>query len=87
MEIWEFVQVQIAMYIDGNLPGLGRDSQFGRVMRGFCQRLKGKQGRFRGNLSGKRFVPKTQGPYLLPPLMQAISLPSSRLPNVPLFNF
>lgn len=22
--------------------------------RGFCQRLKGKQGRFRGNLSGKR---------------------------------
>ena len=23
-------------------------------MRGFCQRLKGKQGRFRGNLSGKR---------------------------------
>ena len=23
-------------------------------MRGFAQRLKGKQGRFRGNLSGKR---------------------------------
>jgi len=23
-------------------------------MRGFCQRLKGKTGRFRGNLSGKR---------------------------------
>lgn len=23
-------------------------------MRGLCQRLKGKQGRFRGNLSGKR---------------------------------
>ncbi|KAK3709098.1 DNA-directed RNA polymerase III subunit C1 (rpo31) [Vermiconidia calcicola] len=54
MELWEFMQVQIAMYIDGNLPGLGRDSQYGRVMRGFNQRLKGKQGRFRGNLSGKR---------------------------------
>ena len=54
MELWEFVQVQCAMYIDGNLPGLGRDGQYGRMMRGFCQRLKGKQGRFRGNLSGKR---------------------------------
>jgi len=54
MEIWEFVQIQIAMYIDGSLPGLGRHEQLGRVMRGFCQRLKGKQGRFRGNLSGKR---------------------------------
>ncbi len=25
-----------------------------KIKRGFCQRLKGKQGRFRGNLSGKR---------------------------------
>ena len=56
MEIWEFVQVQCAMLVDGNLPGLalGRDSMFGRQLRGFVQRLKGKQGRFRGNLSGKR---------------------------------
>lgn len=54
MEMWEFLQVQIAMYIDGNLPGLGRDSAYGKPLRGFCQRLKGKQGRFRGNLSGKR---------------------------------
>lgn len=54
MEAWEFLQVQIAMYIDGNLPGLGKDSNYGKTIRGFCQRLKGKQGRFRGNLSGKR---------------------------------
>ncbi|KAK3678902.1 DNA-directed RNA polymerase III subunit C1 (rpo31) [Recurvomyces mirabilis] len=54
MEIWEFLQVQVAMYIDGNLPGLGKESNWGKMMRGFCQRLKGKQGRFRGNLSGKR---------------------------------
>lgn len=53
-DMWEFLQVQIAMYIDGNLPGLGRDSSYGRPLRGFNQRLKGKQGRFRGNLSGKR---------------------------------
>ncbi|KAF2726289.1 beta and beta-prime subunits of DNA dependent RNA-polymerase [Polychaeton citri CBS 116435] len=54
MEMWEFMQVQIAMYIDGNLPGLGKDGPYGKNIRGFCQRLKGKQGRFRGNLSGKR---------------------------------
>ncbi|KAG9962267.1 beta and beta-prime subunits of DNA dependent RNA-polymerase, partial [Aureobasidium melanogenum] len=54
VDMWEFLQVQIAMYIDGNLPGLGRDSAYGKALRGFCQRLKGKQGRFRGNLSGKR---------------------------------
>jgi len=53
-DMWEFLQVQIAMYIDGNLPGLGRDSTYGKPLRGFNQRLKGKQGRFRGNLSGKR---------------------------------
>lgn len=29
-------------------------SQGQKPIRGFCQRLKGKQGRFRGNLSGKR---------------------------------
>ena len=28
--------------------------QKGKALRGFFQRLKGKQGRFRGNLSGKR---------------------------------
>ncbi|KAG8950075.1 hypothetical protein FRC03_012963 [Tulasnella sp. 419] len=31
-----------------------RISAEGKPLRGFCQRLKGKQGRFRGNLSGKR---------------------------------
>lgn len=41
------------MYINSELPGV--PSQAGqKPMRGFVQRLKGKQGRFRGNLSGKR---------------------------------
>jgi DNA-directed RNA polymerase III subunit RPC1 len=41
------------MYINSELPGV--PSQPGqKPMRGFVQRLKGKQGRFRGNLSGKR---------------------------------
>jgi DNA-directed RNA polymerase III subunit RPC1 len=41
------------MYINSELPGVS--SQPGqKPIRGFVQRLKGKQGRFRGNLSGKR---------------------------------
>ncbi|KAH9179794.1 beta and beta-prime subunits of DNA dependent RNA-polymerase [Lactarius sanguifluus] len=49
-----FLQVSVAMYINSELPGV--PSQMGqKPIRGFCQRLKGKQGRFRGNLSGKRY--------------------------------
>lgn len=53
MEQWDFLQIQIAMYINSDVPGL-LQLGFQGGMRGFCQRLKGKQGRFRGNLSGKR---------------------------------
>lgn len=43
------------MLINSDLPGLPPQlQQPGRPTRGFVQRLKGKQGRFRGNLSGKR---------------------------------
>ncbi len=51
MEQWEFLQITIATYINSEQPGLNTT---GKPIRGFCQRLKGKQGRFRGNLSGKR---------------------------------
>lgn len=53
MEQWEYLQLQIAMYVNSEVPGLTQPG-FGKTIRGFCQRLKGKQGRFRGNLSGKR---------------------------------
>ena len=53
MEQWEYLQIQIAMYVNSDVPGLQQPG-FGKTTRGFCQRLKGKQGRFRGNLSGKR---------------------------------
>ncbi|PWY98687.1 putative RPO31-DNA-directed RNA polymerase III, 160 kd subunit [Testicularia cyperi] len=50
---WEFLQLTVALYINSELPGV--PTQPGqKPSRGFCQRLKGKQGRFRGNLSGKR---------------------------------
>ena len=53
MELWEYLQLQVAMYVNSDIPGLQQPG-FGKTARGFCQRLKGKQGRFRGNLSGKR---------------------------------
>lgn len=53
MEQWEYLQLQIAMYVNSDVPGLQLPG-YGKAIRGFCQRLKGKQGRFRGNLSGKR---------------------------------
>jgi DNA-directed RNA polymerase III subunit RPC1 len=53
LEEWDFLQVQVAQYINGEMPGMQRPMGT-KPMRGLCQRLKGKQGRFRGNLSGKR---------------------------------
>ena len=53
MEQWDFLQIQIAIYINSDVPGI-QTPTYGKAIRGFCQRLKGKQGRFRGNLSGKR---------------------------------
>lgn len=55
IELWDFLQNLAAQYINGALPGfppaLKKNTP---AIRGLCQRLKGKQGRFRGNLSGKR---------------------------------
>jgi DNA-directed RNA polymerase III subunit RPC1 len=49
VEEWDFLQVQVAQYINGEMPGMQRPMS-AKPMRGLCQRLKGKQGRFRGNL-------------------------------------
>ncbi|VEU20021.1 DEKNAAC100573 [Brettanomyces naardenensis] len=60
MEQWDYLQLAVAMYINSDvvspnlMPGSGGGSKSSKPIRGFCQRLKGKQGRFRGNLSGKR---------------------------------
>jgi DNA-directed RNA polymerase III subunit RPC1 len=53
-EDWDFLQVQAASMINGELPGLPPALKPKRPIRALAQRLKGKQGRFRGNLSGKR---------------------------------
>eukprot|EP01122_Echinamoeba_exundans_P014370 TRINITY_DN648_c0_g2_i2.p1 TRINITY_DN648_c0_g2~~TRINITY_DN648_c0_g2_i2.p1 ORF type:complete len:1235 (+),score=315.80 TRINITY_DN648_c0_g2_i2:2830-6534(+) len=53
LEKWESLQFSIAHYINSDTPGAPPAFQ-NKSGRGLCQRLKGKQGRFRGNLSGKR---------------------------------
>lgn len=54
MEDWDFLQLQCALYINSELSGIPLNMQPKKPSRGLVQRLKGKQGRFRGNLSGKR---------------------------------
>ncbi|VDO41469.1 unnamed protein product [Haemonchus placei] len=54
METWDHLQIQVALYFNGELPGLPQELKLKKPIRGLNQRLKGKQGRFRGNLSGKR---------------------------------
>lgn len=54
MESWEFLQLHCGLYINSELSGIPPLIQPKKFGRGIVQRLKGKQGRFRGNLSGKR---------------------------------
>ncbi|KAM0675865.1 DNA-directed RNA polymerase III subunit C1 (rpo31) [Gurleya vavrai] len=56
-EDYDFLQLQVSLFINSDLPNFNKaDSNFQatRQIRGLIQRLKGKGGRFRGNLSGKR---------------------------------
>ncbi|EJT46834.1 DNA-directed RNA polymerase iii largest subunit [Trichosporon asahii var. asahii CBS 2479] len=49
---WDTLSQMVALYINSQTPGINTTGS--KPIRGFVQRLKGKQGRFRGNLSGKR---------------------------------
>lgn len=53
IELWDSLQIQCALLINSgiNLPS---NIQVPKLRRSFVHRLKGKHGRFRGNLSGKR---------------------------------
>ena len=54
-EHWLLLQYHVATYIDNELPRIPvARHRGGRPLKGLAQRLKGKEGRFRGNLSGKR---------------------------------
>ena len=52
---WYLLQEIVAAYIDNELPGARRlTHRRKRYLKTLAQRLKGKEGRLRGNLSGKR---------------------------------
>ena len=54
IEDWQLLQYTHAQYINAETRGLPMNLLGNKPIRALCQRLKGKHGRFRGNLSGKR---------------------------------
>ncbi|XP_071725233.1 LOW QUALITY PROTEIN: DNA-directed RNA polymerase III subunit 1-like [Rutidosis leptorrhynchoides] len=50
---WELLQAEVALYINSDARNVNQTDPSNKQS-GFIQRLKGKHGRFRGNLSGKR---------------------------------
>ncbi len=54
-DLWDLLQYHVATYLDNTTSGVPpARHRSGRVLRTLAQRLRGKEGRFRGNLSGKR---------------------------------
>jgi DNA-directed RNA polymerase III subunit RPC1 len=51
---WYLMQSVVTQYINSDTPGLPLQELGKKPVRSLCVRLKGKQGRFRQNLSGKR---------------------------------
>lgn len=51
---WYVLQSYWSQYINGDAPGLPLNDLKYKQIKSLCNRLKGKQGRFRQNLSGKR---------------------------------
>ncbi|MDI6707643.1 MAG: DNA-directed RNA polymerase subunit A' [Candidatus Thermoplasmatota archaeon] len=54
-DLWELLHYHITTYFDNQTPGIPpARHRSGRALKTLAQRLKGKEGRFRSNLSGKR---------------------------------
>ncbi|MEM2025424.1 MAG: DNA-directed RNA polymerase subunit A', partial [Desulfurococcaceae archaeon] len=54
-EEWELLQYHVTTYFDNEVSGIPvAKHRSGKVLKGLSQRLKGKEGRFRGDLRGKR---------------------------------
>ncbi len=54
-DLWELLQYHITTYFNNEVAGIPpARHRSGRALRTLTQRLKGKEGRFRSNLSGKR---------------------------------
>ena len=54
-DLWELLQYHVSTYFDNEIPSVPpARHRSGRPLKTMTQRLKGKEGRFRGSLSGKR---------------------------------
>ena len=54
-DLWDLLQYHVTTYFDNEISGVPpARHRSGRPLKTLCQRLKGKEGRFRSNLSGKR---------------------------------
>lgn len=54
-DLWELLQYHVTTYFNNEVSGIPpARHRSGRALRTIAQRLKGKEGRFRSNLSGKR---------------------------------
>ena len=54
-DLWELLQYHIGTYFDNEISGVPpARHRSGRILKTLSQRLKTKEGRFRGNLAGKR---------------------------------
>lgn len=54
-DLWSLLQYHVATLFDNELPGIPpARHRSGRPLRTLAQRLRGKEGRFRGSLAGKR---------------------------------
>jgi len=54
-DLWELLQYHVNTYFDNDISGVPpARHRSGRPLKTISQRLKGKEGRFRGSLSGKR---------------------------------
>lgn len=54
-DLWELLQYHVTTFFDNEVSGIPpARHRSGRALRTLSQRLKGKEGRFRSNLSGKR---------------------------------
>ncbi len=54
-DLWELLQYHVSTFFDNNLSSVPQARhRSGRALKTLAQRLKAKEGRFRGNLAGKR---------------------------------
>lgn len=64
-DLWELLQYHVTTYFDNEVSGIPpARHRSGRALRTLSQRLKGKEGRFRSNLSGKELISRQEQLFL-----------------------